>query len=102
MVGSPCRSVLSREPRLSSDGSGWRWSPCTCGVRNARRWSDEASTVESPSRKPNGRVGERSPHRDEVGKTQTLVSPTHCAFSGLIELDAFRLVQSMIQEVQCP
>ena len=50
----------------------------------------------------NRREGSRSPHRDEVGEMQAGKQSTKCSFSGPIELDALRLVQSLIQEVQCP
>jgi hypothetical protein len=45
---------------------------------------------------------QQSSHGDEREGTQTKAQSTHCSFSGPIELDAVRLVQSTILEVQCP
>ena len=90
----PTTTRFPSSPLLLSSGSK--------GHDNAPAPSSVASTVDQKAHKPSGGVGERSPHRDEVGKTQTKVESTNCAFSGPIELDALRLVQSMIQEVQCP
>ncbi len=60
------------------------------------------TTIDRKARKPKTRVGEPSPRRDKVGTGKPEGESTHCAFSGPIELDALRLVKSLIQEVQCP
>jgi hypothetical protein len=56
--------------------------------------ADEASTLDLPNQQP-------LPH-DEMRGTQTEEQSTRCSFSGPIKLDAVRLVQSAILEVQRP
>jgi hypothetical protein len=46
--------------------------------------------------------GERSPRRDQVGTAQEERAVTHCSFSGPIQLEAIRWLESTVQEVQCP
>jgi len=55
--------------------------------------TDEASALDLLKQQP-------LPH-DEMGGTQTEGQSTRCPFSGPINLDAVRLVQSTILEVQC-
>jgi len=64
--------------------------------------SPNSVTVEQKTRKPKRRVGELSPHRDQVGTAQTEGEATHCSFSGAIQLEATHWLESMVQEVQCP
>ncbi len=60
------------------------------------------TTIDGKARKPKIRVGEPSPHRDQVGTGKPEGESTHCSFSGPIQLEAVRLLQSTVQEVQCP
>ena len=59
-------------------------------------------TVDQKTRKPKSRVGESSPRRDQVGTVPQERESPHCAFSGPIQLEAARWLQSTVQEVQCP
>lgn len=52
--------------------------------------------------KLNGRIGEPSPRRDQVGAALPEGESTLCSFSGPIELEAVRWLESKVQEVQCP
>jgi hypothetical protein len=45
---------------------------------------------------------QRSGHHDEVGETHRAVPSTNCSFSGPIELEAGRLLESIVEVVQCP
>jgi Zn finger protein HypA/HybF involved in hydrogenase expression len=56
--------------------------------------TDETSALDLPK--------QQSPYHDEMRGTQTEVQSARCSFSGPIELDSVRLVQSTILEVQCP
>ena len=60
------------------------------------------TTDHSNGAKQNRRVGEPSPQRGEIGQLPVGKQSTNCPFSGVIELDALRLVQSQIVVVQCP
>jgi energy-coupling factor transporter ATP-binding protein EcfA2 len=64
--------------------------------------SPEDGTADQKTRKPKGRVGEPSPRRDQVGTGQPEGEVAHCSFSGQIELEAARWLESTVQEVQCP
>ena len=52
--------------------------------------------------KPKGRPGEPAPRRDQVGTATGSPSPSHCSFSGPIELEAVQWIESKVQEGQCP
>ncbi len=56
--------------------------------------TEEVSALDPPKQRPL--------QRDETGGTQAEVHSAKCSFSGPIELDAVRLVQSTILQVQCP
>ncbi len=62
----------------------------------------EDATVNQKTRKPKGRVGGPSPHRDQVGTAQPEEESTQCSFSGPIQLEAVRWLESTVQQVQCP
>ncbi len=64
--------------------------------------SPQDGTADQKTRKPKGRVGEPSPRRDQVGTGQPEAEVAHCSFSGQIELEAVRWLESTVQEVQCP
>jgi hypothetical protein len=59
-------------------------------------------TVDQKARKPKRRVGEPSPRRDQVGTAQAEGEATHCSFSGPIQLEVGRLLESTVEVVQCP
>jgi AAA domain len=59
-------------------------------------------TVEQKTRKPKSRVGESSPRRDPVGTARPLADTAFCSFSGSIELEAVRWLESRVEVVQCP
>lgn len=48
------------------------------------------------------RVGEPSPRRDQVGTALQEEEATHCLFSGPIQLEAGRWLESTVEVVQCP
>jgi hypothetical protein len=54
----------------------------------------EASAKDAPKQRP--------PLCDEVGETQRAVPSTNCSFSGSIELEAPRWLESTVELVQCP
>jgi energy-coupling factor transporter ATP-binding protein EcfA2 len=58
--------------------------------------------VEQKTRKRKGRVGESSPRRDPVGTALPEGASTQCSFSGSIELEAVRWLESKVEVVQCP
>ena len=62
----------------------------------------EEETAEQKKSKRNGRVGEPSPRRDQVGTAQQEGEAAQCSFSGSIKLEAARWLESHVQEVQCP
>jgi hypothetical protein len=64
--------------------------------------SPEDVTANQKTRKPKSRVGELSPRRNQVGTAQPEGESTHCSFSGPIQLEAARWLESTVQEVQCP
>jgi hypothetical protein len=65
--------------------------------------SQEADgTDKQDTHKPKSRPGEPSPRRDQVGTAEVERAATRCSFSGPIELEAARWLESTIQEVQCP
>ena len=64
--------------------------------------SSEERIGEQKKSKQKGRVGEPSPRRDQVGMKQPEAEVAHCSFSGQIELEAVRWLESTVQEVQCP
>ena len=45
---------------------------------------------------------QRASHRDEVRETQRAVPSTNCSFSGPIELEVARWLESTVEVVQCP
>jgi hypothetical protein len=55
---------------------------------------------QTPKRKR--RPGESSPRRDQVGTSGVDRAATQCPFSGPIQLEAKRWLESAVQEVQCP
>src|SRR6266567_4202607 len=59
-------------------------------------------TVDQKARNPKRRVGEPSPRRDQVGTAQAEGEATHCSFSGPIQLEVGRLLESTVEVVQCP
>jgi energy-coupling factor transporter ATP-binding protein EcfA2 len=59
-------------------------------------------TVDQKAHKPKHRVGEPSPRRDQVGTAQAEGEATHCSFSGPIQLEVGRLLESTVEVVQCP
>jgi len=59
-------------------------------------------TIEQKTRKRKGRVGESSPRRDPVGTALPEGASTQCSFSGSIELEAVRWLESKVEVVQCP
>jgi len=54
----------------------------------------EASTKDAPK--------QRASHHDAVGETQRAVPSTNCSFSGPIQLEAARWLESTVEVVQCP
>ena len=48
------------------------------------------------------RVGQRRPQRDPVGAMDQSATPTKCLGSGALDVDAGRLTQSAIAQVECP
>src|SRR6266702_2188968 len=58
-------------------------------------------TVDQKARKPKRRVGEPSPRRDQVGTAQAEGEATHCSFSGPIQLEVVRWLESTVEVVQC-
>ena len=48
------------------------------------------------------RVGQRRPQRDPVGAMDQPAPPTKCLGSGALDVDARRLTQSAIVQVECP
>ena len=64
--------------------------------------SPQDVTVDQKTRKPRSRVGEPSPRRDQVGTALPEGESTHCSFSGAIQLEVVRWLESKVQEVQCP
>ncbi len=59
-------------------------------------------TVDQKARNPKRRVGEPSPRRDQVGTAQAEGEATHCSFSGPIQLEVGRLLETTVEVVQCP
>ncbi len=59
-------------------------------------------TVDQKARNPKRRVGEPSPRRDQVGTAQAEGEATHCSFSGPIQLEVVRWLESTVEVVQCP
>lgn len=59
-------------------------------------------TVEQKTRKRKSRVGEPSPRRDPVGTARPVAGTAFCSFSGSIELEAVRWLESKVEVVQCP
>jgi hypothetical protein len=45
---------------------------------------------------------QQASHHDAVRETQRAVPPTHCSFSGPIELEVARWLESTVEVVQCP
>jgi hypothetical protein len=64
--------------------------------------SPKEVTAEQKTRKPKSRPGEPSPRRDQVGAAQQDREATHCSFSGAIQLEASRWLESTVEVVQCP
>jgi hypothetical protein len=58
-----------------------------------------AAPPHSPARQ---RVGQRRPQRDPVGAMAQPTTPTKCLGSGALDVDAHRLAQSAIAQVECP
>lgn len=59
-------------------------------------------TVEQKTRKRKRRVGEPSPRRDQVGTALPEGETAYCSFSGPIQLEAARWLESRVEVVQCP
>lgn len=59
-------------------------------------------TGKRDAHKPKSRPGEPSPRRDQVGTAGVERAATRCSFSGPIELEAARWLESMVEAVQCP
>jgi energy-coupling factor transporter ATP-binding protein EcfA2 len=59
-------------------------------------------TIEQKTRKRKSRVGEPSPRRDPVGTARPVAETAFCSFSGSIELEAVRWLESKVEVVQCP
>jgi hypothetical protein len=59
-------------------------------------------TVEQKTRKHKLRVGEPAPRRDQVGTARPVGETAQCSFSGPIELEAVRWLESRVEVVQCP
>jgi energy-coupling factor transporter ATP-binding protein EcfA2 len=64
--------------------------------------SPKDMTVDQKARKPKYRPGSPSPRRDQVGTAQAEGEATHCSFSGPIQLEVGRLLESTVEVVQCP
>jgi energy-coupling factor transporter ATP-binding protein EcfA2 len=62
----------------------------------------EEGSVNHKTRKSKRRVGELSPHREQVGTALQEEEVAHCSFSGPIQLETARWLESTVQEVQCP
>lgn len=59
-------------------------------------------TGKRDARKPKSRPGESSPSRDRVGIADGEQAPSRCSFSGPIELEAARWLESTVEVVHCP
>jgi hypothetical protein len=59
-------------------------------------------TTEQKTSKPKRRVGEPFPHRDQVGTAPQEEEVTHCSFSGPIQMEVTRWLESTVEVVQCP
>jgi hypothetical protein len=64
--------------------------------------SPQDATVEQKTPKRKRRVGEPSPRRDPVGTARPVAETAFCSFSGSIELEAVRWLESRVEVVQCP
>jgi hypothetical protein len=62
----------------------------------------EMARVAPPHHAARPRVGQRRPHRDPVGTIDQPAQPTKCLGAGVLDLDARRLTQSAIAQVECP
>jgi len=60
------------------------------------------SRVAPPHLPARPRVGQRRPQRDPVGTMDQPAPPTKCLGSGALDVDARRLAQSAIAQVECP
>ncbi|HEX6555958.1 MAG TPA: ATP-binding protein [Ktedonobacteraceae bacterium] len=69
-------------------------SDTTQQEREQEAEAGEAKTSDDPK--------QQASHHDEAGETQRAVPPTNCAFSGPIELEMGRLMESKVELVQCP
>lgn len=88
----------SSEPLLGLNGL-----PAASTLEHDHAPAPSTLTIDhSNGTKQNPRVGERPPQRGEIGEVQVGKKSTNCSFSGSIDLDALRLVQSQVEVVQCP
>jgi energy-coupling factor transporter ATP-binding protein EcfA2 len=60
------------------------------------------ATGKRDAHKSKSRPGEPAPRRDQVGKASDEQAPPRCSFSGPIELEAARWLESTVEVVQCP
>jgi hypothetical protein len=62
----------------------------------------EDGAADQKTDKPKRRVGEPSPRRDQVGTAQQEGEAAQCSFSGPIQLETARWLESTVEVVQCP
>jgi hypothetical protein len=64
--------------------------------------SPQDDSVHQKTRRSKQRVGEPSPHRDQVGTALPEEETARCSFSGPIQLEVARWRESAVEVVQCP
>jgi hypothetical protein len=64
--------------------------------------SPQDMMVEQKTRKRKSRVGEPSPRRDPVGTARPVAGTAFCSFSGSIELEAVRWLESTVEGDHAP
>ncbi len=89
--------VLRRDTLRNIDGAGPTVEISQSDTKEQER-VQEAEAGEAPAKDA---PEQRPPHRDEVGKTQTKVQSANCSFSGAIQLEATRWLESRVEAVQC-
>ncbi len=90
--------VLRRNTLRLIDGTGPRIEVYPKDI--AEQGSEpQAETGEAPALDP---PKQRLPHRDEVRETRTEVQSANCSFSGPIQLEVARWLESTVEVVQCP
>jgi hypothetical protein len=90
--------TLGRDIIRLIDGAG----PTVEIPRSATSEQESVPQVEAGEAPVKDAPKQRPEHRDEVGETHRAVPSTHCSFSGPIELEAGRLLESTVEVVQCP